>query len=195
MNIPRIFLISHFPFYLYPSKTAIMKKKIILITGGQRSGKSSYAQSRALQLSDHPVYLATSRIWDEEYQERIRRHQQDRGPQWTNIEEEKLLSKHPLTERVIVIDCLTLWATNFFFDNNSDVVQSLQELKQEFNKFTAQNATFIFVTNEIGLGGVSDNLIQRRFTDLQGWMNQYVAEKADEVVLMVSGVAMKIKTI
>lgn len=170
-----------------------MEKRIILITGGQRSGKSSYAQSLALQLSDHPVYLATSRIWDEEYRERIRRHQQDRGPQWTNIEEEKQLSRHALQDRVIVIDCLTLWATNFFFDNNSDVGQSLQELKQEFDKFTAPKATFIFVTNEIGLGGVSENLIQRRFTDLQGWMNQYVAGKADEVVLMVSGIATKIK--
>lgn len=97
--------------------------------------------------------------------------------------------------RVIVIDCLTLWATNFFFDNNSDVGQSLQELKQEFDKFTAPKATFIFVTNEIGLGGVSENLIQRRFTDLQGWMNQYVAGKADEVVLMVSGIATKIKPV
>lgn len=93
-----------------------MVKKIILVTGGQRSGKSGYAQKLALQASDHPVYLATSRIWDEEYRQRIERHQRDRGPQWTNIEEEKQLSKHPLEGRVVVIDCLTLWATNFFCD-------------------------------------------------------------------------------
>ena len=84
-----------------------MDKKIILITGGQRSGKSSYAQKLALQWSKNPVYLATSRVWDEEYRERIRRHQEDRGPQWTNIEEEKYLSRHSLPQRVIVIDCLT----------------------------------------------------------------------------------------
>ena len=94
---------------------------------------------------------------------------------------------------MIVIDCLTLWATNFFCDNNSDVEKSLEEIKQEFNRFTEQEATFIFVTNEIGMGGVSENTIQRRFTDLQGWMNQYVAQKADEVILMVSGIAMKAK--
>ena len=170
-----------------------MVKKIILITGGQRSGKSGYAQKLALQASDHPVYLATSRVWDEEYRQRIERHQRDRGPQWTNIEEEKQLSKHPLEGRVIVIDCLTLWATNFFCDNNSDVEKSLEEIKQEFNRFTEQEATFIFVTNEIGMGGVSENTIQRRFTDLHGWMNQYVAQKADEVILMVSGIAMKAK--
>lgn len=170
-----------------------MERKIVLITGGQRSGKSSYAQKLALQLSEHPVYLATSRVWDDEYRKRIKRHQDERGPQWTNIEEEKELSKHSLANRTIVIDCLTLWATNFFFDNDSDVEKSLQELKAEFNRFTEQAATFIFVTNEIGMGGVSENTIQRRFTDLQGWMNQYIASKADEVVLLVSGIALKVK--
>lgn len=170
-----------------------MAKKIILVTGGQRSGKSGYAQRLALQLADNPVYLATSRVWDEEYRQRILRHQRDRGPQWTNIEEEKELSKHSLSRRVIVIDCMTLWATNFFFDNDSDVDKSLSELKEEFKRFTDQDAIFIFVTNEIGLGGVSESLIQRRFTDLQGWMNQFAAQQADEVVLMVSGIPIKIK--
>ena len=170
-----------------------MAKKIILVTGGQRSGKSGYAQRLALQLADNPVYLATSRVWDEEYRQRILRHQRDRGPQWTNIEEEKELSKHSLSGRVIVIDCMTLWATNFFFDNDSDVDKSFSELKEEFKRFTDQDAIFIFVTNEIGLGGVSESLIQRRFTDLQGWMNQFAAQQADEVVLMVSGIPIKIK--
>lgn len=179
--------------YLCWFKSIIMAHKIILVTGGQRSGKSSYAQQLALQLSDHPVYLATSRIWDEEYRKRIERHQRDRGPQWTNIEEEKQLSKHHLDGRVVVIDCLTLWATNFFFDNESDTDKSLDELKAEFERFTAQNATFIFVTNELGMGGISENAIQRRFTDLQGWMNQYVARQANEVILMISGITLKIK--
>ncbi len=170
-----------------------MAKKIILVTGGQRSGKSGYAQRLALQLADNPVYLATSRVWDEEYRQRILRHQRDRGPQWTNLEEEKTLSRHSLPGRVIVIDCMTLWATNFFFDNDSDVDKSLSELKEEFKRFTNQDATFIFVTNEIGLGGVSENPIQRRFTDLQGWMNQFAAQQADEVVLMVAGIPLKIK--
>lgn len=170
-----------------------MTKRIILVTGGQRSGKSGYAQRLALDLSDRPVYMATSRVWDEEYRKRIERHQRDRGPQWTNIEEEKFLSRHPVEGRVVVIDCVTLWCTNFFFDQNSDTDLALQELKEEFDRFTAQEATFIFVTNEIGMGGVAENTIQRRFTDLQGWMNQYIAGKADEVVLMVSGIDVKIK--
>ena len=168
-------------------------KRIILITGGSRSGKSSYAEKLALSLSTTPVYLATAHIWDEEFRERVRRHQERRGPQWTNIEEEKQLSRHDLTGRVVVVDCLTLWATNFFFDLDSDVDRALGELKAEFDRLTAQDATFLLVTNEIGMGGTSENTLQRKFTDLQGWMNQYAAAAADEVVLMVSGIPVKIK--
>lgn len=168
-------------------------KRVILITGGSRSGKSSYAEQLALSLSDAPVYLATARIWDDEFRERVRRHKERRGPQWTNLEEEKYLSLHDLAGRVVVIDCMTLWATNFFFDLDSDVDAALAALKAEFDLFTNQDATFIFVTNEIGMGGVSDNAVQRHFTDLQGWMNQYVASHADEVILMVSGIPVKIK--
>lgn len=169
------------------------EKHIILVTGGQRSGKSGYAGRLALSLSPTPVYLATSRVWDEEFRQRVLRHQADRGPEWTNIEEEKYLSRHDLDGRVVVIDCVTLWGTNFFFDNDSDVERSLAELKDEFDKLAKQDAYLIFVTNEIGLGGVSPDPIQRKFTDLQGWLNQYIATKADEVVLMVSGIPMKIK--
>lgn len=168
-------------------------KRIILITGGARSGKSGYAEKLALSLSDAPVYLATARIWDEEFRERVRRHQARRGPQWTNIEEEKQLSRHDLSGRVVLVDCLTLWATNFFFDLESDVDRALAALQEEFDRFTAQDATFLLVTNEIGMGGTSDNAIQRRFTDLHGWMNQYAAARADEVILMVSGIPVKIK--
>ena len=100
-------------------------KHIVLVTGGQRSGKSGYAQKLALSLSTNPVYLATSRVWDEEFRQRVLRHQADRGPEWTNIEEEKYLSHHNLNGRVVVIDCVTLWGTNFFFDNDSNVEKSL----------------------------------------------------------------------
>lgn len=168
-------------------------KRIILITGGQRSGKSSFAEQKALSLSSHPVYMATARVWDDEFRLRVERHQKNRGPQWTNIEEEKDLSKHALDGRVVVVDCITLWCTNFFFDLNSDVQASLAAVKSEFDKLVAQEATFLFVTNEIGLGGVSENRLQRRFTDLQGWANQYIASFADEVYLMVSGIPVKIK--
>lgn len=179
-------------------------KKLFLVTGGQRSGKSEYAERLALQLSDVPIYMATSRIWDDEFRQRVDMHKARRGPQWTNIEEEKYLSRHDVTGRVVLVDCVTLWATNFFFDLQpasmrsakaaaEHVDRTLDELKAEFKKFTSQDATFIFVTNEIGSGGVSDNEIQRKFTDVEGWMNQFIAAQADEVVLMVSGIPVKIK--
>lgn len=171
----------------------MIRKHIVLVTGGQRSGKSGYAQRLALTLAPNPIYLATSRIWDDEFRQRVLRHQADRGPEWTNIEEEKQLSRHNLNGRVVVIDCVTLWGTNFFFDNDSNVDRSLIQLKEEFNRLTEQDATLIFVTNEIGLGGVSPDAVQRKFTDLQGWLNQYIAAQADEVVLMISGIPMKVK--
>lgn len=168
-------------------------RKIILITGGARSGKSTHAEALALSLSPHPVYLATARVWDEEFRQRVEMHQKRRGPEWTNIEEEKNLSRHQLSGKVILIDCVTLWCTNFFFDLQADIQQAVAEVKKEFDNFTHQDATFIFVTNEIGMGGTSENEIQRKFTDMQGWINQYIANVADEVILMVSGIPVKIK--
>lgn len=167
-------------------------KKVILITGGARSGKSRYAEELALSLSKNPVYVATAHVWDDDFRERVQRHQERRGREWTNIEEEQELSRHDLTGRVVVIDCITLWCTNFFFELQ-EVGASLDALKAEFDQFTAHDAVYIFVTNEIGMGGVSENVVQRKFTDLQGWMNQYVADKADEVILMVSGIPVKVK--
>ena len=168
-------------------------KRIILITGGQRSGKSTKAEELALSLSTNPVYLATAHIWDDEFRERVKKHQERRGPEWTNIEEEVHLAKHDMTGCVVVIDCITLWLTNLFYQLDSKVDTTLESAKKEFDAFTQNDATYIFVTNEIGLGGVSTNELQRKFTDLQGWMNQYIAQKADEVILMVSGIPLKVK--
>jgi adenosylcobinamide kinase/adenosylcobinamide-phosphate guanylyltransferase len=181
--------------------------KIILVTGGQRSGKSTYAEKMALDLSgdNKCVYMATAKVWDDEFAKRVALHKQRRGEQWINIEEEKFLSKHNVAGKVVLIDCVTLWSTNFFFEistsqeNESSsekgnvVKRSLEAVKDEFDKFTQQDATFVFVTNEIGLSGVSENKIQRQFTDLLGWLNQYIASKADEVYFMVSGIPIKIK--
>lgn len=166
---------------------------IHLITGGERSGKSRYAERIALGMSPNPSYLATARIWDEEFRERVRLHQERRGDEWTNIEEEKYLSKLELRDRTVLIDCVTLWATNFFFDNGGSVEPALALLKAEFDKLCLVDTNLIIVTNEIGLGGVSLDATQRRFTSLQGWLNQYIAERADRVTFMVSGIPMQIK--
>ncbi|MHC0442247.1 bifunctional adenosylcobinamide kinase/adenosylcobinamide-phosphate guanylyltransferase [Flavobacterium sp. 3-210] len=167
---------------------------IYLITGGERSGKSHYAQNLALQLSDSPLYVATARKWDSDFQNRIDRHQQERDERWTNIEKEKHLSEIDFSGKVALIDCVTLWLTNFFVDTKNDVSLSLEEAKKEFLSIANQeNATLIIVTNEIGMGVHADTHIGRKFTELQGWMNQFLASNADEVVLMVSGIPVKIK--
>ncbi|WP_426484024.1 bifunctional adenosylcobinamide kinase/adenosylcobinamide-phosphate guanylyltransferase [Flavobacterium sp. 2] len=167
---------------------------IYLITGGERSGKSHYAQNLALQLSDSPLYVATARKWDSDFQNRINRHQQERDERWTNIEKEKYLSEIDFSGKVALIDCVTLWLTNFFVDTKNDVSLSLEEAKKEFLSIAnQQNATLIIVTNEIGMGVHADTHIGRKFTELQGWMNQFLASNADEVFLMVSGIPVKIK--
>lgn len=167
---------------------------LYLITGGERSGKSSYAQKLALELSDSPIYVATARKWDSDFQTRIDRHQQERDERWTNIEEEKYLSKIDFSEKTALIDCVTLWLTNFFVDHKKDVSASLEEAKKEFLAIAkSENANIIIVTNEIGMGVHAETHIGRKFVELQGWMNQFLAENADQVVLMVSGIPVVIK--
>ncbi|WP_298548014.1 bifunctional adenosylcobinamide kinase/adenosylcobinamide-phosphate guanylyltransferase [uncultured Aquimarina sp.] len=163
------------------------------ITGGERSGKSSYAQNLALELSDNPAYIATSRVWDGDHRKRIDRHIADRDSRWISIEEEKELSKVIKKDSVVVIDCVTLWLTNFFVDTKNDIELSLSQAKQEFNQLLKINATIIIISNEIGMGVHATTEIGRKFTELQGWMNQHIAKQADQAILMVSGIPVKIK--
>jgi len=164
------------------------------ITGGQRSGKSSFAQKLALERSSNPVYLATARIWDDDFRQRVERHQNDRGPEWNNIEEPLNISTCDVAGRVVVLDCITLWLTNLFFDHQDKSVDEVLELaKSEFDRLIQQDVTLIVISNEIGLGGHAESAVARRFTDLQGWMNQHIAARADEAILMVAGLPLRLK--
>jgi adenosylcobinamide kinase/adenosylcobinamide-phosphate guanylyltransferase len=168
-------------------------KGIIFLTGGARSGKSRYAQQLALQLSNNPVYVATARHWDDDFEKRIQRHQSERDERWTSIEEEKHISGLSLSGKVVVMDCVTLWLTNFFTDTKYDIDASLQQGKLEIDQLDTANTTYIIISNELGMGMHAETDIGRKFTDLQGWMNQYIAQKANKVVFMVSGIPMEIK--
>ncbi|MCG8697531.1 MAG: bifunctional adenosylcobinamide kinase/adenosylcobinamide-phosphate guanylyltransferase [Bacteroidales bacterium] len=167
--------------------------QITFITGGQRSGKSSYAQKLAEDKSDSPVYLATARVWDDDFGKRIRRHQRDRGEHWTTIEEEKKLSRVNTNGKVVLLDCITLWLTNIYTDNNFEVDKSVEEAKNEWDKFIQDDFELIVVSNELGMGVHPENESSRKFADVQGWINQYIAGKADTAILMVSGIPVKIK--
>lgn len=166
---------------------------LIFITGGVRSGKSGYAQKRAKELCADPVYVATAKIWDEDFQERVTRHQNDRGPEWTNFEAYRDLHLLPLHGRHVVIDCVTLWLTNFFMDSGNDIEVSLSDFKKEIDQLISIPGTFIIISNELGMGMHAETAVGRKFADLQGWANQYIAAQADEAVLMVSGLPLFLK--
>ncbi|MFR9648954.1 MAG: bifunctional adenosylcobinamide kinase/adenosylcobinamide-phosphate guanylyltransferase [Rikenellaceae bacterium] len=167
--------------------------KVIYVTGGQRSGKSAYAQAKAESLSSSPIYLATARCWDDEFRGRIRRHQADRGECWQTIEENMDISKHNLENRVVMMDCVTLWLTNIYMHFEMDAEQSLEWAKGEWRRFTEQDCTIIVVSNEIGMGVVASEASTRAFVDMQGWMNQFIAERADEAYALFSGMPLKLK--
>ena len=170
-----------------------MPATIYYITGGERSGKSAYAQKLALSLSENPVYLATSRIWDEEFQQRIARHKADRDHRWTAVEEEINISIHDYTGQTVVLDCITLWLTNLYTDNKYNTNIALKQAFDEWERIIKQNFTLIVISNEIGMGGHGATESQRAFTSLQGWMNQHIAKAADKAWMMVSGIAVVLK--
>lgn len=166
---------------------------MIFITGGARSGKSRYAQERALTFSGEPVYVATARIWDEEFRQRVDRHRNDRDERWTLLEEEKFLGRLSLGGKTAVIDCVTLWINNFFSDLRYDVEASLAACRQEIDRLLELDARLLIISNEIGMGMHADTDAGRKFTDLQGWVNQYLASRADEVIFMISGIPLTVK--
>lgn len=167
--------------------------KIHFITGGQRSGKSEYAEDLALKLSDSPVYLATSKVWDEEFNKRIQIHKNRRTTAWINMEEAVKISTIKVSSKVILLDCITLWLTNIMDEHEYDMDVSLKFAMAEWDKFIALNNEVIVVSNEIGLGVIPMEKSTRQFVDLQGKMNQYIAQKAQKATFMVSGIPMQVK--
>lgn len=165
-----------------------------LVTGGQRSGKSRFAESLALKSGTRPVYLATARVEDEEFSQRVALHRERRDDRWLTIEEPVNIDTIEVEENAaVLIDCITLWLTNIFFAHNEETFQSLECAKMIWERLTARNITLIAVTNEIGMGIIPETAMGRRFVDLQGWMNQHIAQKAEEVYLLVSGIPVQIK--
>jgi adenosylcobinamide kinase/adenosylcobinamide-phosphate guanylyltransferase len=166
---------------------------VTLVLGGARSGKSRYAAELALRLSATPLYVATSRIWDDDHRARIERHRRERGPEWRTIECEVELGSLALTGEVTVIDCLTLWLSNLFSDAPSDLDACAARARGELDRLLQQPAHFLLVSNELGQGLHAPTELGRKFTDLQGWVNQHAAARADNVVLMVAGIPLFVK--
>jgi adenosylcobinamide kinase/adenosylcobinamide-phosphate guanylyltransferase len=166
---------------------------IALILGGARSGKSRYAQRVALQLTSAPILVATSRVYDDDHAARIARHKAERGPEWTTLEEPKHIAKPELAGRVVVVDCATLWLTNFFADAGWKPEPALEAIRAELDRALAIDATWIFVSNELGMAPHAATEVGRKFVDLQGFLNQAIATRADAVTLMVAGLPLAVK--
>ncbi len=172
----------------------IMAKRIVMVTGGQRSGKSVMSERLALEPTGRALYIATAQVGDDEMAERVRKHQARRGSQWTTIEEPLRIGTVVVPpEHAALVDCLTMLSTNAYFSSGEDVDAALAMVKAEIDALVSQDTTIVFVTNEIGMGGIGGSAMVRRFTDLMGWVNSYVAGIASDVYLMVSGIPVKIK--
>jgi len=172
-----------------------MASQTILVTGGARSGKSSYAERRASELGRRRLYLATAEAKDEEMALRIAEHQKRRGSQWLTIEEPIELVDVLLARRnqidCAVVDCLTLWLSNLLFRSDENYVTAKVETLVEI--LPRLDFHVVLVTNEVGWGIVPDNPLARQFRDLAGRVNQRIAAIATEVILMVAGIPMVVK--
>lgn len=175
---------------------------IVLVTGGARSGKSSYALHRCEQWAGDRCFIATSPATDPEMQERIEKHKNERqGRGWKSIEEERDVDQviSRLTDvDVILVDCLTLWVNNLMFEaEKNSLVFNDEEMRYAATDLIGAAKTFkgslCLVTNEVGMGIVPENSLARKYRDLVGRCNAMVAEIADEVVLVSCGIPLVLK--
>jgi adenosylcobinamide kinase/adenosylcobinamide-phosphate guanylyltransferase len=172
------------------SADSAMAKRIVLITGGARSGKSTYAEQRAAALGPRLLYIATAEPKDEEMTRRISQHKLRRGRAWTTIEEPLALAESLLAQRgqidCALVDCLTLWLSNLLLERDREYAE--EQVNHLVETLPRLDFHVVLVTNEVGWGIVPDNFLARQFRDLAGWANQRIAAAAHEVVLTVAGV-------
>lgn len=168
---------------------------MVFVTGGTRSGKSSFALGEASRTRGRKVFVATAQAFDAEMEERIKKHKHERGSDWETHEEPIDLASAvrsvSRTHDVAVIDCLTLWLSNLLGAEGEiekaqdDFIESLRNIEKGMHLF--------IVSNEVGMGIVPENAMARRFRDMAGRLNQRVAEVASEVFFVVAGIPVKIK--
>ncbi|MDP2645297.1 MAG: bifunctional adenosylcobinamide kinase/adenosylcobinamide-phosphate guanylyltransferase [Desulfobacterales bacterium] len=191
---------------IYSDKTG---PKILFITGGARSGKSSFALQEASKISGKKLFIATAEPLDAEMKERIDKHRKERRGDWDTVEQPLEIHDTLMTSGppycAILIDCLTLWLSNVMggHEESPDMqarleeainifVKGLEEIKYSDSLFHDVSCIFI-ISNEVGMGIVPDNRLARIFRDMAGRLNQKVAKIADEVYLVVSGIPLRLK--
>ena len=185
-----------------------MAGKLILVTGGARSGKSEFAERYVLHYSPKCDYIATAEILDEEMAERVRLHRERRNDgRWVNYEApyeaEKVFASLGEETGAVLFDCLTIYMANLCYGKNApdpaqvDFLHRCEYVYGEIDKLLAAaracGKIVVFDTNEVGSGIVPDNQMAREYRDLAGWVNQRVAAAADNVYLCVAGQAVDMK--
>lgn len=167
--------------------------KSVLVLGGARSGKSSYAEKMVQSSGLQPLYLATGRAFDDEMENRIAIHRDRRGSQWQTVEEPidlvGALTLHVAADRFVLVDCLTLWLTNLMMAER-DIAAEAAGLVAMLPKLAGP---VVFVSNEVGFGIVPENRMAREFRDHAGFLHQAVAAVAGEVYLIAAGLPLKMK--
>ena len=170
---------------------------VIFVTGGARSGKSDFAQDMAEKIEGKRVFVATAQAFDEEMEERIQKHQENRGARWDTLEEpidiggtiRSVLGQY----KTILIDCLTVWMSNLLLEY-PDQNEKISEIVDDFfSGLSEAEETIIAVSNEVGMGIVPDNKLARNYRDQLGFLNQRMARRADEVYVLFSSIPVKIK--
>jgi adenosylcobinamide kinase/adenosylcobinamide-phosphate guanylyltransferase len=176
------------------------KNRMIFITGGARSGKSTFAQQLASTISNDVLFIATAEPLDDEMAERIKNHRESRPKSWKTLELPRNLSNSLLDKQiksdVVIIDCLTLLVANLMQESTSMSIlekQVLSEIAALINFIKSTAADYIIVSNEVGLGLVPDNKLARDYRDILGKVNQVMAQNADDIYFMISGIPQKIK--
>jgi len=169
--------------------------KLILVLGGARSGKSTYAEELAAGLGDKVVYLATGRNIDGEMLQRIEEHRRRRSSNWETVEVDSDLAgtirQYGERADVIVVDCLTLYISNLLeFQPEKTILKNIEDLMENIRDI---NSTVIFVSNEVGMGIVPPYPLGRVYRDLLGKVNQLISKASDEVYILVAGIPWRLK--
>ena len=168
--------------------------RIILVTGGARSGKSALAERIAGQFDMPRIYIATATAGDDEMKNRIARHREMRGPGWLTVEETLDLAgalARTDGQGVRLVDCLTLWLTNLLMLDDAERLAAEREAL--LNCLATLPGEIIFVSNETGMGVVPLGELTRRYVDEAGWLHQALAERCQRVVLTVAGLPLTLK--
>ncbi|MCC3864290.1 bifunctional adenosylcobinamide kinase/adenosylcobinamide-phosphate guanylyltransferase [Terrisporobacter petrolearius] len=182
---------------------------IILVTGGARSGKSSFAESLCIKQNNKTAYIATSVAFDDEMKNRVKKHQENRPRSWKTYEIYKdiysIVEELNKNHDTVIMDCVTLMVNNLMFTHGIEVDEATSEELNELENYIREQITklleavkktnlyFVIVTNEIGMGIVPENKLSRIYGDFVGRANQLIASYSNEVYFVVSGIPMKVK--